>query len=66
MTEELQLPPDTLDKLREGSEGLKKLDTFLEKARIAGLDTSQYLKQTADLKTRLRKTRDAFFPGETL
>lgn len=66
MEEELELPKDTIIKLRQGAAALKKAEKFLEKAKRGGFDTSQ---REAELKTRreqFKKVRDAFFPGEPL
>jgi len=63
---EIELPADTLPKLKDASKKIGEVTTFINKAKAAGLDVSVQEKQLKGLKDQMRKVRDGFFPGETL
>jgi|SaaInl7_200m_RNA_FD_contig_123_10810_length_3811_multi_5_in_0_out_2_4 hypothetical protein len=66
MAEEITLPPQTFDKLKEANKNIKMMKSFMTKAKLAGSDITQHEKVVRDNETRIRKLRDAFFTGQNL
>ena len=66
MANDIELPPDTLDKLKDANRKLGAVDVFINKAKIAGLDMSSQEKQVKENRDRIRKLRDGFYPGQAI
>jgi len=66
MTEEIKLPPKTLDQIRSGVALSKSLDRFLNKAEVAGVDVREKRQKIANDREKLMKLKQSFFPNESL
>ena len=64
--QELQLPPDTLDKLKTAREKLDKLQSLVNRAKSAGFPTTDNEKKISEMKAQILKIRQGFFPNETI
>ena len=63
---EVELPADTLPKLKTANEQIKVLETFINKAKIAKIDVSDAETRLKTLKSQLNDVRTGFFPNESL
>ena len=63
MSEEIKLPPKTLDDINEGLDLSKEMDRFLNKAELAGADVREKRQKTANDRSQLLKIKQNFFPN---
>lgn len=63
MGNEIELPQDTLERLNTASESIDELEKFVQKAKLAGHDTSSAEQMIRERRQQIRKHKEAFFPG---
>lgn len=66
MVDDIQLPIDSLDKLKQAKANVEGVKKFLQKAKMAGIDVSSKENIIRDQERKINKLRDGFFPGKTL
>lgn len=66
MTDEFQLPPDTLDKLKTANRIAKRLENEIAKAKIAKIDTALNEERLKAAKEKIFGIRQGYFPNESL
>lgn len=64
MAEEGPLGPDDLVELKQKIVELDQADKLIEQAVRAGIDVSGQQEQTRELRDKLMKMKQAFFPGQ--
>jgi len=64
MAEEGPLGPEDLVELKQKMVELDKADKLIEQAVRAGIDVTGQQEKTRDLRDKLMKMKQAFFPGQ--
>lgn len=64
MAKEIELPPETLSKIREAETSINLLESFIAKASSAGIDVNEARQKLQNNKSRLSQIRRAFYPLE--
>lgn len=64
--DEITLPLDTLDKLKDARRRLDQVERFIAKGRLAKIPVDDIEKAVREAKGRLNALRDGFYPGQSL
>lgn len=62
--DELTLNPELGERINTAIESSNKLDTFLARAEMAGIDVSTQKKVNAEYRQKLLRIRQGFFPNQ--
>lgn len=58
------LAPETLDEIIARLEDLDRVQLEIEKAKRAGIDVASHAAQVAELRVKLQRVRQTYFPGK--
>jgi hypothetical protein len=64
MAKEIELPAGTLEDIREAESRIKLLQSFIDKARSAGIGVDTFNTQLGEQKQKLSRIRTAFYPTQ--
>lgn len=66
MAKDLEIPPMTLNDIREGLEGIRAVERLIAKGKSGGMDLSDREQAIREKKQKLLKLKGAFYPNDMM